>query len=308
VGNLTYGLPNGPDGPYFDPDQDDPQTRNKLYHNSGDGTFEDVTEQVGLSIQFHPLSGGSNGGFVASDFNNDGWPDLYVGVFDAPNHLFLNDGQGRFQDLSTDDIADPGQAHNVMSGDIDNDGDLDIFQTAGGGGNVYRSIALLNLGDGQFLDVLEGIGLSSLASVNLTGAGLADIDNDGDLDLLTVKPHFLFLNNGDGTFIDQTPQSGIEKKMSIAGSFGDYDADGFLDFVAAATFHTLYRNNGNANHWLRIDLVGVESNRSGIGARLVASAGDLQQIREISGGSGYEQDERIAQFENWVHRPLGFLR
>ena len=304
VGNVAVGISLGPEGPAIDTDLDDPQVRNKLYHNNGDGTFEDVTEQVGLNTQL-TATGGSNGGFVAGDVNNDGWPDLYVGVFNAPNHLFQNDGQGNFQDLSTGEVADPGQAHNVAIGDIDNDGDLDLFQAAGGGVNAYRSIALQNLGEGQFLDVLEGIGLSSLASVNLGGAGLADIDNDGDLDLLTAQPHFLFLNNGDGFFTDQTSQSGIAE-ISNAVSFGDYDADGFLDFASAAeiccgfnvlsSFHRMYRNNGNANHWLRIDLVGVESNRNGIGARLVARSGDLQQIREMLGGRGFEQDERIAHF------------
>ena len=290
------------------PFKEAPNLRNSFYQNHGNGTFTDVLGEVGLDVDLHSTGsfqeGGSGGGMAAGDFNNDGWPDLYLGVGRAPNRLFLNDRQGRFQDATTRDIGDQGQAFGVAVGDIDNDGNLDIFQAAGAAGGVFgefRSFMLWNLGDGQFLDVTEGIGMFGLWGHNVEGAGLADIDNDGDLDLLTALSHFLYLNNGDGTsFVDATTQSGIAD-VKGAASFGDYDGDDFLDVAFgmdpdASQFGGLYRNNGNDNHYLRVELVGIKSNRNGIGARLIATAGDLQQMREILGGLGIYQDEMVAHF------------
>jgi len=280
------------------------KTRNKLYHNNGDGTFVDVTEEAGLDLLLgSDIYGGSNGGMAAGDFDDDGWPDLYVGVWRNPNHLFQNDGQGGFRDLTTSEIAHPGEAYGVAVGDITNNGHLDIFQAAGGGGiggpRMERSVLLMNLGEGLFIDVTEGVGLTSLVAQNLLGAALGDIDNDGDLDLLIPKPHFLFLNNGDGIFVDHTSQSGIGGVNSNI-AFGDYDRDGFLDVVTVGMpenpMQQLYRNTGNDNHWLRVELVGTPSNRSGIGTRVIATTGDVQQTREIGGGQGYCQDEMVAHF------------
>ena len=280
-----------------------PYAPNILYRNNGDGTFTDATEEAGLNVELSP-AGGSNGGIAAGDYNDDGWPDLFVTVWNEPNRLFLSDGKGRFADATTDEIADPGQAYGVAAGDIDNDGDLDLFHAAFGFGNLlYRSDLYLNLGGGEFLNVTEAVGLSALNAAQLLGANFGDIDNDGDLDLLTTNTHFLYLNNGDGTFSDRTSASGM---TDIGGtlSFGDYDLDGFLDVllggdaseVSKSSFVELYRNNGNANHWLRVELVGVESNRNGIGARLISTTGDLRQMREIMGGFGFNQDEMVAHF------------
>jgi len=189
----------------------------------------------------------------------------------------------------------------VTVGDIDSDVDLDIYQASGGtGAHEYRSLMLLNLGAGQFLDVTEGVGLLGLVAVHALGAGLADIDNDGDLDLLTAEPHFLYLNNGDGTFEDVTDRSGIAD-VSVSVSFGDYDLDGFLDVLfgsdgSFSEFGGLYRSRGGDYHWLRVELVGTESNRCGIGARLIATSGELQQMRELLGGLGYYQDDLVAHF------------
>jgi enediyne biosynthesis protein E4 len=297
-----------------------PVGRNKLHRNNGDGSFTDVTAEVGLEMQMQECCGGSNGGMVAGDFDDDGWPDLYVGAWQDRNRLFMNNGQGGFTDATTAEVGDAGEALGVAVGDIDNDGDLDIFQAAGGGfgslaGGQYRSLMLLNLGQGQFLDVIEGVGLEGFWGVQTTGPGLVDIDNDGDLDLLTTDPHTLFLNNGDGTFEEQTSRSGI-KGVRRTLVVGDYDEDGFQDVIfgydlssvpALSSFGGIYRNNGNGNHWLKVELVGTASNRNGIGARLVATAGDLRPMREIFGGRGHDLDEMVAHFGLGQHTQVDEL-
>ena len=276
---------------------EDPTVRNKLYRNEGDGTFTDATEAAGLNIEFHPRFGGTHGGMSAGDFNDDGWPDLYVAVFGDRNRLFLNDGAGGFVDVTTNEIDDPGEVSGIAIGDINNDGSLEIFQGAGrssGGGDIpFRSLLLLNLGEGTFLDVTESVNLPGLTS-NPAGVNMADVDNDGDLDLLTAFPHSLFLNDGSGIFIDSTAFSGIGSRVALTVSFASYDLDGFLDVAFGAG--GLWRNRGNGNHWLRVELVGVESNRNGIGSRLIATSDDLRQMREILGGLGYNQDELVAHF------------
>ncbi len=276
--------------------------RNLLYRNRGDGTFEDVTARAGLNIQFHPTNGGSNGGMIAADFNNDGWPDLYVAVFRSENRLFINDQQGGFIESNNSDIRDEGEAFGAATGDIDNDGDLDLLFAAGGGtGSKFRSGILLNLGNGEFLDVTEGIGLEALTSSNLfSGVNLADIDNDGDLDIAAGwSPSLFFLNQGDGTFIDHSLGSGLKSRSLFTILFGDFDLDGFLDILGGGggdNIPVLYHNLGNANHWLRVELAGDQSNRNGIGARILATSGTLRQTREILGGLGYYQDEMVAHF------------
>jgi len=152
---------------------------------------------------------------------------------------------------------------------------------------------LLNIGEGLFVDVSEGVGLSALGNRGIMGTNLADIDNDGDLDLIIgFYPHSLFLNNGDGTFVDQTDRSGI-KKGGVTISVGDFNSDGFLDVLTGGG---LFRNNGNNNHWLQMELVGRQSNRNGIGVRVISTSGDLVQMREILGGKGYDQDEMVVHF------------
>ena len=283
-----------------------PEMRNILYRNNGDGTFVDATDEAGLDLQFHPEAGGSNGGMAAGDFDDDGWPDLYIGVFRAANQLFLNNGQGGFVNVTSDEIADIGEASGIAVGDIDNDGDLDIIQIAGNTSppltNLYRGVVLKNEGDGRFLTVTAGVGLGELEEVNAFGIGMADFDNDGDLDLLIARPQRFFANDGNGNFSDRTSQSGITD-VSIPTTLGDYDLDGFIDVIFGGDdvgflerLGGLYHNNGNANHWLRVELVGIRSNTSGIGARLTAAAGDLHQMREILGGRGFEQDEMVAHF------------
>ncbi len=280
---------------------------NRLFGNNGDNTFTDQTAAAGLDIFFDPIGGGSRGGMAAGDFNDDGCPDLYLGVAQHANRLFFNDCQGSFEDVTTSEIGDEGDAFTITIGDIDNDLDLDIFQGAGGFDveSGFRSLLLMNIGDGQFLDVTESLGLAGLG-IAVAGTALADIDNDGDLDLFVGYSvdesgafSFLFLNDGKGQFTDETASSGIDAFGAYA-AFGDYDEDGFVDLLfaefAPISRTSFYRNTGNDNHWLRVEVVGQTSNSNGIGARLIASSGDLVQMREIFGGLGRHQNEPIAHF------------
>ncbi|MBT3346712.1 MAG: T9SS type A sorting domain-containing protein [Gemmatimonadetes bacterium] len=274
-----------------------PTILNQLYRNLGNGRFTGAAAAAGIEVGFADAGFGSNGGMVACDFTNDGWPDLYVGVFNLPNRLFIGDGEGGFVDASTEQIRDEGQAFGVAVGDINNDGKMDIFQAAGGGnlygGDDFRSLLLLNAGSGEFFDITGAAGLADLVQNNLLGPGLADIDNDGDLDLMIGLPPALYLNNGQGQFVDATAQSGIPPDYRVVIGFADYDLDGFIDVLVEGQ---PYHNTGNTNHWLTVDPVGVQSNRAGIGVRVSARAGDLGQVREVTGGMGYAQHELVAHF------------
>ncbi len=308
--------------------ESNPDMRNRLYRNLGDGTFADVTAQAGLDVQIG-LNGGSVRGMVAADFDGDDWPDLFLAARSAPNRLFLNNGDGTFRDASGGDLDDRGFARDLTVADIDNDGDLDLFVTSFKSPQndlPFRSQLLLNLGQGQFLDITEGAGLVELAASRIASLGAGDIDNDGDIDLLFVDSNNrqylrFYLNNGDLTFSEASARTGIERPDLSALSLGDYDLDGFLDVFLTQEFASslalpgqpplhsdlsrrpgglsppaLFRNRGNANHYLRVELVGIKSSRNGIGARIVATAGDLVQTRQIIGGTGVTQDEMIAHF------------
>jgi len=280
---------------------------NALYRNNGDGTFANLTEVAGLGIDWQPDDSniGTTDEFSIADLDEDGWPDLFVAIVSGTDRLFLNDGKGGFVDATVGDIGASGPTVGVATGDFDNDGDLDLFKSAYGEEGITtalteRSAMLLNLGGGQFLDVTEPVGLTAITATNLGFGRFWDIDNDGDIDLLTSIPPMLFLNAGDGTFTEGTFLSGLPGGYTA----GDYDNDGFLDIWFEQFF---FRNRGNDNHYLRIHLVGTESNRDGIGARLYATTGERRQTREFSGGSGWLQDERMIHFGLGQHTQVDQL-
>ena len=271
--------------------------QNVLYWNNRDGAFTETTAEAGLDLQWHDpaslFSGGCNSGFIAADFNDDGWTDLYVLVQLSPNRLLINEG-GRFRDATTSETGIVAQTLGGAAGDIDHDGDLDIVAAANSGGfvdieaNRESSRLLLNLGEGEFLDVTLGVGLQSLIGADSFTARFFDFDNDADLDLM---PGFflpsLFENRGDGTFLERPFQAGLPGTLTLA----DWNDDGFLD---ATSLFDLYLNRGNGNHYLAIDLVGVESNRDGFGTRVFATTGEKRQTRElISADSWYQDDLRL---------------
>ena len=152
-----------------------PEARNTLYRNNGNGGFTDATRQAGLDLQLSAERGGATDGMLGADFDDDGWPDLYVGVFDYPNRLFLNDGQGGFRDATTGEIGDPGEAFGAAAGDIDNDGDLDLLVS---GGRTLQLFIFLNTSDGTFIAQTPPTGADQGAYFS---AG--DFGGDGFLDI-----------------------------------------------------------------------------------------------------------------------------
>ena len=281
---------------------------NILYRSNGDGTFTDVTEQADVKAGIGPQGAGTAA--VFGDCNNDGKLDLYaVNGYGLPSFLYLNSDTG-FRDAT--DKAGVGEledARGAAFGDYDNDGDLDLYVTnlASAQGAPLPNVLYRNNGKAIFEDVTEEAGVGG-EDYSL-GAVFGDLDNDGHLDLYVVNnggPNILYHNNGDGTFTDVTSEAGVgDEGLGANAALGDINNDGYLDIYLANTGFSdddmgdpdvLYRNNGGTNHWLQVQLRGTTSNYTGIGARIKVSAGDLQQIREVSGGRGYAQDSPIANF------------
>jgi hypothetical protein len=273
---------------------------NRLFRNQGDGSFTRITAGPLATDAF--ASWGASWG----DYNNDGYLDLLLGN-DGPNNLYQNNRDGTFLRITTGPVVTEFWNTKGMAwGDYDNDGFLDLFAAhsrlfgtsdPGQNDSLYH-----NNGDGTFSSVTNG------AVVNSGGLSLScawgDYDNDGFLDLFVTNwdvggaTNFLFHNNGDGTFTRVMEGSQVnDVAISNGCAWGDYDNDGFLDlFVANGNFQRnennyLYRNSGNSNGWINLKLVGTQSNRSAIGAKVRVRATifgrSIWQLREISGGSGF---------------------
>ena len=294
----------------------------RLYRNNGNGTFTDVTQAAG----FGDISGAHSGkglGAVAADFNNDGEPDLYVANDDTPNYLFYNNRDGTFSEVgllagcafSFDGVAQAGMG--VDAGDFNGDGYLDIFVT-----NLSHETNALyrNNGDGTFSDMVyeANLGKESYLFVGF-GTRFFDYDNDGHSDIFIANGHIieaiaqvtdvltyaqrnqLFRNNGDGTFTEVSFESGAyfrREGVSRGAIFGDYDNDGDVDIVVTQSNQPaeLLRNDGgNRRNWVRIKLVGVVSNRDGIGARITVTVGSQSQMQEVRTGLSYlcSSDPRV---------------
>jgi hypothetical protein len=292
----------------------------RLYRNNGDGTFTDVSKPsgVGAAAGSYPMTA------LAADYDNDGWPDIYVACDSTPSWLFRNQHDGTFSQeglehgvaLSEDGLEQAGMG--VAVGDYDLDGNLDIFKThfSDDTNVLYR-----NDGKGYFNDVTIRAGLGVETRYVGWGAGMADLDNDGFPDLFVATgsvypevertlpaypfrtPRLIFRNLGDGRFEELIEEAGpgvAAVHTSRGCAFGDFDNDGDVDIVVVNLNEppSLLRNDVSGDgHWLKVLLLGVESNRSAIGARVVTRYGERTQVQEVMASSSfYSASDRRLHF------------
>jgi hypothetical protein len=289
-----------------------------LYHNNGDGTFTEVTEKAGLN------KAGARYGLtaIALDYNNDGWPDLFVACDSTPNLLFRNNRDGTFSECALESgvaVNSDGQEQanmGVAVGDYDCDGYLDLFLPHFNDDTpiLYHSL------NGKFFDDLTDVaGLAVNTQYVGWGVGFVDLDNDGWLDIFHVTgtvypevervyPNYMFKNQRviyrnlrDGGFEDVSTLCGsaiLEHHASRGCAFGDFDNDGNTDILVMNMNEPpslLHSENHSGNHWLSVKAVGTRSNRSAIGARVGVTAGDRRQIREVLSGSSYISQSDLRQ-------------
>jgi hypothetical protein len=293
---------------------------NRLFHNKGNGTFEDVTGVAGVDKEF-----GHGLGIVTADFNDDGWIDIYVANDGDPNQLWINQKNGTFSNdalLAGAAINRNGQAEagmGVDAGDFDGNGTDDIFVT-----HLMDETNTLytNMSQGLFEDRTREAGLG-MPGRRFTGFGTLffDFDNDGWLDLFIAngavqlladlvrkkdpfplgQPNQLFHNTGKGSFVEVTDQAGPELKLievSRGAAFGDIDNDGDTDVLVTNNNGParLYLNQiGNRNHWLGLKVIG-KSGRDMLGARIeiiVSEKNVLRRRARTDGGYLSANDPRV---------------
>jgi len=278
-----------------------------LLRNNGDGHFEEVAIQVGVSgadVRFdadlsprEPRPGYSFGA-VWFDYDLDNDADLFVARERGVSTLYENAGVGFFVDITEKaGLAVEGRARGAVSGDYDNDGDLDLFVTDHDGNRLWK-----NNGDGTFTNVADDLSLAGTLAG--WGAGFIDVNNDGHLDLYVAngspragggpdQPNRLHVYcGGEGVCEDMTSVAGVgHEGSSRAVAFADYDGDGDLDMYVTNVGgrNVLYRNEiGSEQNWLRARIVGTRSARTGVGARLTVTTPDLiTRTAPVAGSGGY---------------------
>ena len=297
-----------------------PRARNHLFHNNGDGTFTDVTQQSGIGKA--PASYGL--GVLVGDFDNDGRPDIYVANDSDMSFMFWNNGDGTFTEGGLEaGVATSRDGRNqsgmgVSAADYNCDGLLDIFKTNFSDDlpNLYR-----NLGKRFFEEATQGSGLTAYSRLLGWGCGFFDFNNDGWPDILYVnghvypeidrlngpahykQPKVLYENLGNGKFRDASPEAGpgLASVASARGcAFGDYDNDGCIDVLINpinSRPQLLRCKSTTGNNWTTLKLIGTRSNRSAIGTRVKCVTGDHTQTDEVrSGGSFYSQNDLRIHF------------
>ncbi len=287
-----------------------PHGVHSLYRNNGDGTFTDVSVQAGIST----LRGSYGMTVVSADFDEDGWPDIFLACDSTPSLLFMNNHDGTFREegvirgvaLSEDGEEQAGMGVGV--GDYDLDGHLDLFKThfSEDTNGLYH-----NDGKGNFVDVTRVARIGVENRYVGWGAGIVDLDNDGYPDIFMVTgsvypelektmpqfpnktPRVVFRNLGNGTFEELLDEAGpgvSAPHCSRGCAFGDFDNDGDLDVLIVNLNEppSLLRNDlRGSNHWLKLKLVGTKSNRSAIGARVVVRYGKKVQAQEVLSQSSF---------------------
>jgi hypothetical protein len=300
-----------------------PGAKNILYHNRGNGRFEDVTAKAHID----QTDGHYSLGVVTLDFDDDGWPDIYVACDSTPSILYRNNHDGTFTDVA----VTAGAAFNedgreqagmgITASDFDGDGRIDLFKTnfSDDTSTLYR-----NNGDGTFTDATFAAGLGLHTQYLGWGTMFFDFDNDGWPDLILAnghvypevdkyhlgssfqEPRILYHNNGNGTFTDISASAGpgITTVASSRGlAVGDLWNDGRLSVVISnmsATPSLLVNDLRSTNHWIGFKTVGTRSNRDGIGARITVKVGKRIMVDEVRSGGSY-----ISQSDMRVHFGLG---
>ena len=305
-GTPAYCSPNGFRG-----------TSNMLYRNNGDGTFTDVSAQSHISQYV-----GKGMGVAFADYDNDGFTDIFVSNDTFQNYLLHNNGDGTFTDMAMETgVAFTGNGKTVAGmgadfRDLDNDGKPDIFHTAmfGDSFSLYR-----NLGSGQFDDATGKAGLTALTSrFTAWGTGAFDFDNDSRKDLFAatsdildnadavvhrpyVLPNLLLRNKDNLIFEDVSAKAGSGFSVPAAhrgAAFGDFNNDGEIDIVVTVLNgppELLMNRTKGQNHWVILKLIGVKSNRDGLGARVKVTTTHGDQYNEATTAVGYNSssDKRV---------------
>lgn len=287
-----------------------PPGYHSLYRNNRDGTFTDVSVQAGID----GLRGSYGMTVVAADFDEDGWPDIFVACDSTPSFLLMNQRNGTFHEegvirgvaLSDDGMEQAGMGVGV--GDYDLDGHLDLFKT-----HFTEDTAGLfhNNGKAEFESVTMATHVGTENRYICWGAGIVDLDNDGLPDLFMTagsvypevektlpqypnkNPRVVFRNLGNGSFEELIEEAGpgvAAVHCSRGCAFGDFDNDGDLDILIVNLSEppSLLRNDiSGDNHWLKVKLVGTKSNRSAIGARVLARYGKKVQAQEVLSQSSF---------------------
>lgn len=279
--------------------------QNRLYHNNGDGTFTKITSGAIVTDNFDTYSAS----WV--DYDNDGFQDLYaVNFFSSAlpgqnNCLYHNNGDGTFTKNTSSIIAnDSALTQGASWGDFNNDGLMDLYMTVNNFSDVKHNFLYKNIGSGNF--ELVNATPSTDGGVAFGSAWL-DMDNDGYLDLsvsnnggTSLRLNYLYKNNGDGTFTNQTADVTTATPLrDYVSTVSDYNNDGYPDIFtpsySPALPHGLYKNNGGTNNWISLRLQGVTSNRSAIGARIHCYANGMVQTREVSSTSGEYTGSTLVQ-------------
>ena len=303
-----------------------PTDVNLLYRNNGDGTFTDVSAASGIArvTNRYPMTA------AAADFDEDGWPDIYVACDTTASILYRNNRDGTFTDVALASGVGYGEYGNLQAGmglavgDYDRDGRLDILKThfADDIPALYRA-----LGKGLFEDTASLVGLAVQNRHVEWGAGMPDLDNDGWPDVVYMTghvypeierhlpqyphrgPRMVFRNQGGTRFEDVSARSGpgaVTPHSSRGAAFGDYDDDGDIDVLVMNMNEppSLLRNDTqNANRWLKVKLVGTRSNRAGIGATVIVTVGGRRQAQAVLSQSSYYSHDDVR-----LHFGLGAAR
>lgn len=302
-----YYAPDGFPGPMAYEGQAD-----VLYHNQGNGTFKNVTKEMGV---FN--SNGRAMGVGAADYNNDGFIDIFVSNDHMVNYLYHNIDGEKFEDrgimsgVAFNQVGEATISMSVDFADYNNDGLMDLFVSD----NAYCSLHK-NEGNGVFTEMSYNAGIAVACGQYVGWASsFLDYDNDGDQDLFKVNGELkhlygqedqLFENDGNGKFTEVSTQRGSyfqEERVGRGACFGDYDNDGDIDvfIVNLEDKGVLLRNNkGNQNNWIMLNLIGEASNRDGVGARISISYGDKKQYAQKESSSGY-----ISTNDHRLHFGLG---